>query len=41
MTNAEGSAMSFSSPYDVRAAFKGGSLTQDEARKALTHFGIK
>jgi hypothetical protein len=41
MTNAEGSAMSFSSPYDVRAAFKGGSLTQDEARQALTHFGIK
>jgi len=41
MTNAEGAAMSFSSPYDVRAAFKGGSLTQDEARKALTHFGIK
>lgn len=41
MTNAEGTAMSFASPYDVRAAFKGGSLTQDEARKALSHFGIK
>jgi hypothetical protein len=41
MTNSEGSAMSFANPYDVRAAFKGGSLTQDEARKALTHFGIK
>lgn len=41
MTNAEGTAMSFASPYDVRAAFKGGSLTQEEARKALSHFGIK
>lgn len=41
MTNAEGAAMSFSNPYDVRAAFKGGSLTQEEARKALSHFGIK
>lgn len=41
MTNAEGTAMSFASPYDVRAAFKQGGLTQDEARKALSHFGIK
>lgn len=41
MTNAEGTAMTFSSPYDVRAAFKSGSLTQGEARKALAHFGIK
>jgi hypothetical protein len=41
ITNAEGTAMSFASPYDVRSAFKGGSLTQDEARKALSHFGIK
>ena len=41
MTNAEGTAMSFASPYDVRAAFKSGSLTQDEARRALAHFGIK
>jgi hypothetical protein len=41
MTNAEGSAMSFNNPYDVRAAFKGGSLTQEEARRALSHFGIK
>lgn len=41
MTNAEGAAMTFASPYDVRAAFKSGGLTQDEARKALAHFGIK
>ena len=41
MTNAEGAAMSFNNPYDVRAAFKGGSLTQEEARRALSHFGIK
>jgi hypothetical protein len=41
MTNAEGSVMSFASPYDVRAAFKQGGLTQDEALKALAHFGIK
>jgi hypothetical protein len=41
MTNAEGASMSFNNPYDVRAAFKGGSLTQEEARRALSHFGIK
>ena len=41
MTNAEGASMSFKSPYDVRAAFKQGGLTQEEARQALSHFGIK
>ena len=41
MTNAEGASMSFNNPYDVRAAFKQGGLTQEEARRALSHFGIK
>jgi len=41
MTNAEGASMLFNNPYDVRAAFKQGGLTQEEARQALSHFGIK
>lgn len=38
MTNAEGTAMTFSNPYDVRAALRRGELTQDEAVAATLHF---
>ena len=40
MTNAEGVAMTFANPYQVREAYKRGELTQDEARKAVSYFPL-
>ena len=40
MTNAEGAVMTFANPYQVREAFKRGELTQDEARRAVSHFPL-
>lgn len=38
MTNAEGRVMTFGNPYDARAAYKRGELTDDEAVAATMHF---
>jgi hypothetical protein len=38
MTNAEGRVMTFNNPYDARAAYKRGELTDEEAVAATLHF---
>ena len=40
MTNAEGTVMTFTDPYQVRAALDRGELTLDEARKAALQFPL-
>jgi hypothetical protein len=40
MTNAEGAVMTFTDPYQVRAALDRGELTLDEARKAALQFPL-
>lgn len=41
MTNAQGTALTFSNPYQVRQAFIAKELTHGEAKQALLHWGIK
>lgn len=40
LTNSAGRVMTFTDPYQVRAAFKRDELTQDEARRAASHFPL-
>jgi hypothetical protein len=41
MTNSAGAAMTFASPYQVREAFMKNQINQDEAKRALLHWGMK
>jgi len=41
MTNSAGAAMTFASPYQVREAFMNNQINQDEAKRALLHWGMK